>query len=97
EREQLARRAQEQGDYLMARLRALKHPAITDVRGRGLLIGVQIDPAFASAREVCEGLMQEGVLTKDTHHTVVRLAPPLVIEHEQIDAAVEALQRVLQR
>jgi len=97
EREQLARRAQEQGDYLMARLRLLNHPAITDVRGRGLLIGVQIDPAFASAREVCERLMHEGVLTKDTHHTVVRLAPPLVIERTQIDAAVAALQRVLQQ
>ena len=97
EREQLARRAQEQGDYLMARLRLLNHPAITEVRGRGLLIGVQIDPAFASAREVCERLMQEGVLTKDTHDTVVRLAPPLVIEREQIDAGVAALQRVLQR
>ncbi|GAB4555197.1 MAG: ornithine--oxo-acid transaminase [Rhizobacter sp.] len=97
EREQLARRAQEQGDYLMAQLRLLNHPAITEVRGRGLLIGVQIDPAFASAREVCERLMHEGVLTKDTHHTVVRLAPPLVIERAQIDAAVAALQRVLQR
>ncbi len=97
ESEQLSRRAQEQGDYLMARLRALDHPAITDVRGRGLLVGVQIAPGFASAREVCERLMHEGVLTKDTHHTVVRLAPPLVIEREQIDLAVAALQRVLQR
>ncbi|HET7795370.1 MAG TPA: ornithine--oxo-acid transaminase [Rhizobacter sp.] len=93
---ELARRAHENGEYLMASLRALRHPAITEVRGRGLLIGVQIDPAFASAREVCEQLMHEGVLTKDTHHTVVRLAPPLVIEREQIDAAVAALQRVLQ-
>lgn len=96
ESEQLARRAQEQGDYLMARLRLLAHPAITDVRGKGLLVGVQIDPVFASARQVCEGLMEHGVLTKDTHHTVVRLAPPLVIERAQIDAAVAALQHVLQ-
>ena len=96
ESEQLSRRAHEMGEYLMARLRALDHLAITEVRGRGLLIGVQIDPRFASAREVCERLMYEGVLTKDTHHTVVRLAPPLVIEREQVDAAVGALQRVLQ-
>jgi ornithine--oxo-acid transaminase len=95
ESEQLSQRAHEQGEHLMARLRGLKHPAITDVRGRGLLVGVQIDPSFASAREVCERLMGEGVLTKDTHHTVVRLAPPLVIEREQVDAAVDALQRVL--
>jgi ornithine--oxo-acid transaminase len=97
EREQLVRRAADQGAYLMTRLRALAHPAITDVRGRGLLVGVQIDPAFASARQVCEALMHEGVLTKDTHHTVVRLAPPLVIEREQVDFAVRALGRVLAR
>lgn len=95
EREQLARRAQEHGDYLMAQLRQMAHPAITEVRGKGLLIGVEIDRAFAGARAVCEGLMGEGVLTKDTHGTVVRLAPPLVIERAQIDDAVAALGRVL--
>jgi ornithine--oxo-acid transaminase len=95
ESEQLSRRAHEMGEYLMARLRALDHPAITEVRGRGLLIGMQIAPRFASAREVCECLMHQGVLTKDTHHTVVRLAPPLVIEREQVDAAIGALQRAL--
>jgi ornithine--oxo-acid transaminase len=92
----LARAAHDQGAYLMAQLGKLNHPAITDIRGKGLLIGVEIDPAFASARAVCEGLMAEGVLSKDTHHTVVRLAPPLVIERAQIDLAVTALQRVLQ-
>ena len=96
ERDQLAQRAAELGDYLMAQLGKLNHPAITDIRGKGLLIGVQIDPAFASARAVCEGLMDAGVLTKDTHETVVRLAPPLVIDRAQIDMAVRALQRVLQ-
>ena len=95
ESEQLARRAHDQGEYLMAQLGRLNHPAITDIRGKGLLIGVDIDPAFASAREVCEALMAEGVLSKDTHHTVVRLAPPLIIEREQIDFAVAALRRVL--
>ena len=93
--EQLAQRAHDLGEHLMARLRALGHPAITEVRGRGLLVGVEIDPAFASARVVCERLMHEGVLTKDTHDTVVRLAPPLIIERAQVDEAVDALQRVL--
>jgi len=92
---QLARRAHDQGEYLMAQLGKLSHPAIVDIRGKGLLIGVEIDPAFASARAVCEGLMAEGVLSKDTHGTVVRLAPPLVIEREQIDFAVNAIDRVL--
>ncbi len=96
ERDQLAGRAHEQGKYLMAQLGRLKHPAIADVRGKGLLVGVEIDPRFASARQVCVGLMAEGVLTKDTHHTVVRLAPPLVIERAQVDMAVAALRRVLE-
>jgi len=95
EREQLARRAHDQGEYLMAQLGKLNHPAITDIRGKGLLVGVEIDPKFASARLVCEGLMAEGILSKDTHGTVVRFAPPLVIEREQIDFAVAAVQRVL--
>lgn len=96
ERDGLAARAAEQGAYLMDRLRRLQHPAITEVRGRGLLVGVQVDPAAASARQVCEALVHEGVLTKDTHHTVVRLAPPLTITRAQIDMAVAALARVLQ-
>jgi ornithine--oxo-acid transaminase len=95
EDEALARRARDQGDHLMAQLRRLRHPAIADIRGKGLLVGVEIDPAYAGAREVCEALVDEGVLTKDTHHTVVRLAPPLVIDREQIDFAVDALARVL--
>jgi ornithine--oxo-acid transaminase len=97
EREQLACRARDNGAYLMAQLRSLRHPAIADVRGQGLLVGVEIESGFASARAVCEDLLAEGVLTKDTHGTVVRLAPPLVIEREQIDTAVAALRRVLQR
>jgi ornithine--oxo-acid transaminase len=93
--EDLARRAHDQGEYLMAQLGRLNHPAIVDIRGKGLLVGIEIDPAFAGAREVCEALLAEGVLSKDTHHTVVRLAPPLVIEREQIDFAVQAIGRVL--
>lgn len=93
--ERLAERAHEQGEHLMRQLQRLAHPAITELRGRGLLVGVQINPRVASARQVCEGLMREGVLTKDTHHTVVRLAPPLVISREQLDVAVAALARVL--
>lgn len=95
ERDQLARRAEEQGRYLRAELSKLAHPAITDIRGKGLLVGVEFDPAYVSARQVCERLMAEGVLTKDTHHTVLRLAPPLVVEREHIDFAVAALRRVL--
>ncbi|MEP6740122.1 MAG: ornithine--oxo-acid transaminase [Caldimonas sp.] len=87
--------ARVQGDYLLAELRKLAHPAIVDVRGKGLFVGVEIDPAFAGARRVCDTLVGLGVLTKDTHGTVVRLAPALTIEREQIDVAVVALGRAL--
>ncbi|MCW7539011.1 ornithine--oxo-acid transaminase [Aquabacterium sp. A7-Y] len=95
EREGLSEQAERQGRYLRERLLALQHPAVREVRGKGLLVGVEIDPRFASARAVCEALMAEGVLSKDTHHTVVRLAPPLVITGAQIDSAVAALGRAL--
>ena len=94
-RDGLAQQAQARGDHLQRRLRELGHVAITDVRGRGLLVGIEIDPAFTSARKVCEALMEQGVLSKDTHDTVVRFAPPLVITEAQIDEAVDALARAL--
>jgi ornithine--oxo-acid transaminase len=96
-REDLPARAQTLGAHLMLRLATLAHPAVVDVRGKGLFVGVEIDPAFASARRVCEALIDEGVLTKDTHGTVIRLAPALTIEDEQLDFAVDALRRALER
>ena len=92
--EDLSRRAAELGAHLMARLRELGSPLIREVRGLGLFVGVEIDPD-RSARRVCEGLMARGVLTKDTHRNTVRLAPPLVIEAEQLDWAVARLAEVL--
>src|SRR5450755_737487 len=94
-RERLSERARVRGDELLAKLRAIDHPAIAEVRGKGLLIGVEIDPAFASARRVCEGLLERGVLSKDTHGTVVRFAPPLIVESEHVDLAVAALAETL--
>lgn len=94
EQERLAERAQHMGAMLMGRLRALRHPAIRDVRGRGLLIGMELDPAQISAREFCERLMHHGVLSKDTHATVVRLAPPLVITEPEVEIAVAAVSAV---
>jgi ornithine--oxo-acid transaminase len=91
--EGLIMRAAELGDYFQQALRALKMPLIRAVRGRGLLIGVEFDPAKITARTICERLMQHGVLSKETHETVVRFAPPLVISREQIDTAVTALAK----
>ena len=94
-RERLPERARVRGDELLAGLRAIEHRAIAEVRGKGLLIGVEIDPAFASARAVCEGLLARGVLSKDTHGTVVRFAPPLVVEREHLELATTALRETL--
>jgi ornithine--oxo-acid transaminase len=90
--EGLSERAAELGAYLLAELRALRSPLIRDVRGRGLLIGVEIDPAIASAHSVCLRLLAHGVLSKDTHQTVVRFAPPLVISREELDEALIAIR-----
>lgn len=90
-------RAAELGDYLLKQLNALKHPGIRAVRGLGLLVGVDFHPSFAGARELCELLLEEGAVSKDTHGTVLRFAPPLIVTREQIDEAVEALKRALAR
>ena len=94
--EQLAERSAEMGDYLLAELAAIKSPLIKELRGRGLFIGIEIEPSLATAREVCEALMERGLLSKETHSTVVRLAPPLVIGKDEIDWAVTQIREVLQ-
>ena len=83
------------GDYMLKKLRKLDSPMIKDVRGLGLFIGVEIDPALSTARDVCERLMQRGILSKETHDTVVRLAPPLTISRSEIDWALDRLNAVL--
>ncbi len=94
--ERLAERSAEMGDYLLAELAAIRSPLIKELRGRGLFIGIEIDAEVARAREVCEALMQRGVLSKETHSTVVRLTPPLVISKAEIDWAVSQIRAVLQ-
>jgi len=92
-----AERAQILGARLMAGLRAIQHPAIRDVRGKGLLIGLELDPAYMPARRFCEQLMHNGILSKETHETVVRFAPPLIITADEIDAALEIIRSVFDR
>lgn len=93
--ERLCERAGEMGARLLEGLRALTHPAIRDVRGRGLLIGLELDPAVLPARVFCERLMAAGILSKETHDTVVRFAPPLIIKPEEIDFALETIRTTL--
>ncbi len=92
----LAAKSAAMGEYLLAELRAIRSPLIRDVRGRGLFIGLEIDPEHASARSVCEALLQKGVLSKETHATVVRFAPPLIITRAEIDWAVAQVRAVLE-
>lgn len=91
----LAERSAQLGEYLLQALRDIPSQVIKEVRGRGLFIGLELDPARVSARRVCEQLMARGILSKETHQTVVRLAPPLVITKEQLDWALEQLRAVL--
>ncbi|HUO83017.1 MAG TPA: ornithine--oxo-acid transaminase [Gammaproteobacteria bacterium] len=93
--ERLVERSAESGRYFKDALSALSSPLVREVRGRGLFIGLDIDPARASARMVCERLMERGLLSKETHETVVRLAPPLAISREQLDWAVAQIETVL--
>lgn len=92
--EDLVGRAAELGNYLVQSLLAIHSPLIKDVRGKGLLIGVEINTPY-SARKICLALLKHGILSKETHGTVLRLAPPLVISKEQIDHVVKAIKTVL--
>lgn len=93
--DRLVERAADLGEHLLARLNALDSPAIAEVRGRGLFVGIEIHERAASALDVVEALMGAGVLTKETHRNTVRLAPPFVIEKAEIDEAVDCLAEVL--
>ncbi len=93
--EDLPAKSASMGDYLIEKLRAIDSPLIQDLRGKGLFIGIEIDPACASARNVCKALMNRGLLSKETHETVVRLAPPLIISKAEIDWAVTQIREVL--
>ena len=95
EDEEFAKRSQELGEYLKSGLAAIQSPLIKEVRGLGLLIGLEIDKEYATARQVCEALMTRGLLCKETHETVVRFAPPLIISKEEIDWAVEQVSAAL--
>jgi ornithine--oxo-acid transaminase len=95
EEEGLVERSRELGAHMLARLKAMQSPVLKNVRGRGLWVGAEIDPAFGSAREACEVLLELGVLSKETHDTVVRLAPPLVIRQADLDWGLDRFAEML--
>jgi ornithine--oxo-acid transaminase len=93
--EHLPERAAEMGAYFIEKLRALNSPLVKEVRGKGLLIGVELKPEAGKARPFCEKLMEHGLLCKETHEMVIRFAPPLVISRDDIDWAIEQVKSVL--
>ncbi len=93
--EKLPDRAYELGEYFMDRLRKIQSPYVKEVRGKGLLIGVEIKKEYGTARPYCEKLRDLGILAKETHEQVIRFAPPLVISKEEIDWALERIEKVL--
>lgn len=89
--EELAKRSEELGNYFKEELQKISHPSIKEVRGRGLFIGLELHEA---ARPYCEQLKGLGLLCKETHDTVIRFAPPLVITKEELDWALERIKKV---
>lgn len=94
--EKLAERAEELGNYFMERLSEIPSKHIKMVRGRGLLIGMELNKDSGGARRFCEALQKKGILAKETHDYVIRFAPPLVIDRETIDWALPRISEVMQ-
>ncbi|MFD2213284.1 ornithine--oxo-acid transaminase [Metabacillus endolithicus] len=92
EEEKLVDRSLKLGNYFVERLKEINNPIIKQIRGRGLFIGVELTEP---ARSYCEKLKENGLLCKETHDTVIRFAPPLVINEEELDWAIDRIKRVL--
>lgn len=92
--EDLAERSLELGEYLMNQLRQIECKFVKEIRGRGLWIGIELEKEAGGARKYCEALKEDGLLCKETHKHVIRLAPPLIIRKEEIDLAVNKIKKV---
>jgi ornithine--oxo-acid transaminase len=89
--------AAKMGEYFLSQLAAIRSPHIKEVRGKGLMIGVELLPGAGGARRFCEKLMAKGLLCKETHENTLRFAPPLIIRKEEIDWALERIEPVLSK
>ncbi len=94
--EKLVERSAELGHYFREKLKTIESKHIKAVRGRGLLIGVELWPQAGGARRFCEALKEEKLLCKETHEHVIRFAPPLVITREEVDWAFERVKKVME-
>jgi len=93
--DKLAQRAEQIGTYFMEQLAEIPSPHVKEVRGKGLLIGVELKPSAGGARRFCEAMQHKGILAKETHENVIRFAPPLIIEKSEIDWALLSIREVL--
>ncbi len=95
--EKLIENAAEQGAYFIEKLRKVKSRLIREVRGKGLLIGIDLKPEAGGARRFCEELKQEGLLCKETHENVIRFAPPLIVKAKELNWALRRIKSVFKR
>lgn len=93
--EQLDEKAQSLGEYFRGKLREMNFSMVKEIRGKGLLVGVEIKPEYGRARPYCEKLLKKGVICKDTHESTIRFAPPLVVLKEELDWALKQIHEVL--
>lgn len=93
--ENLIQRSAELGNYLHQALVEMASPVVKEIRGKGLFIGLELDERYAQGRDICLQLLEHGLLSYETHNTVIRLAPPLVISKAQLDESVVILRKVL--
>jgi ornithine--oxo-acid transaminase len=93
--EKLTEKAFELGEYFMSELKKINSPKVKEIRGKGLLIGVEIKKEAGKARPFCEKLLQQGILAKETHDYVIRFAPPLIITKPEIDWALTKIKSIL--
>jgi ornithine--oxo-acid transaminase len=93
--EHLIENAAKMGEYFMDQLAEIPSRHVQEVRGKGLLIGVELKPEAQGARRFAEALKEQGILAKETHQNVVRFAPPLIIDRETLDWAIPRIRTVL--
>jgi ornithine--oxo-acid transaminase len=93
--EKLIENAARMGEHFMDHLSEINTPHIKEIRGKGLLIGVELVPDAGGARRFCEALQKENILAKETHENIIRFAPPLIIDKDTIDWAAVRIRKVL--
>ncbi|MCD6582713.1 MAG: ornithine--oxo-acid transaminase [Desulfuromusa sp.] len=93
--EEMIENSYQQGGYFLDELKKISHPHIKEVRGRGLMVAIEFHSEVGGARAYCNKLKEQGILAKDTHDNIVRFAPPLVIQRDEVDMILEAINKVL--